>query len=115
MSKHIRPIAQTAAILIYLIGAVLVLNQIRHAMPLSVASLRFVAQNCIVFAMFSLGMGTILLVLAGLLRDRSTTKVATPPAAAPAQDTARPLQLLQAQIDELGTRLRMMFSLIEER
>jgi hypothetical protein len=67
--------------------------------------------------MFSLGLGTTLLVLAGVSRQPASKNpapiAAAPPAATP--DLARPLQLLQAQIDELGTRLRMMFALIEER
>jgi hypothetical protein len=63
-----------------------------------------------------LGFGTTLLVLAGLLRTRSTPapSPAPTPSAAP-NDLARPLQLLQAQIDEVGTRVRMMFAMMEER
>ncbi|HTL28509.1 MAG TPA: hypothetical protein VL282_04790 [Tepidisphaeraceae bacterium] len=120
MAKHLRTIAQLAGLAIYVLGAVLIINQLRHVVPFDIEHLRPVAQNCLVYLMFTLGFGTTLLVLAGLLHDRPAPVVQQVPAPKPVaahvvHDFTRPLELLQAQIDELGTRQRMMFSLIEER
>jgi outer membrane protein assembly factor BamD (BamD/ComL family) len=123
MSKHLRTTATFSGIAIYLIGVILIGSQLRHVQPFDFEHFRPYAQNCLVFLMFSLGLGTTLLALGGLLRHQQAKRdIVQSPAAVgvlgqspPAQDIARPLQLLQAQIDELGVRLRMMFSLIEER
>jgi hypothetical protein len=119
MSKHLRPIVLSAGIAVYLLGALLIVTQLRHVQPFDFEHFRPFIQNCLLFLMSALGLGTTLLVLAGLLRDEpaKNNNGSSPAAvAAPASpDVTRPLHLLQAQIDELGTRLRMMFALIEER
>lgn len=117
MSKQLRIIAQTVGILVYGLGALLIISQLRHARPFDFDHIRPFIQNCLIFLTFSLGFGTTLLVLAGMMKNQQTrtSTTASPAAPSPQTDVARPIQLLQAQIDELGTRLRMMFSLIEER